>query len=319
MSEWQQMKGNTETEYDILVAGEINPDIILSGDVTPEFGQVEKLVDAATIAIGSSGAIFACGAARLGLKIAIVGVCGEDIFGQFMLQEMKKRDVDTSPVIVDPKEQTGLSVILTHGSDRAILTHMGAISALRADDVSNELLSRTRHLHVAGYFLQTRLQPELPALFTRAHQLGCSTSLDTNWDPGGEWAGFEELLKQVDVFLPNENEALALTQTTNCDQAIQKLVNWCKVVAIKRGAEGALGGTRHEFATTRALPIEVVDTVGAGDSFNAGFLYGWLNGWYLGKALQFGAVCGSLSTRMAGGTTSQPTLTEALHYLEKKP
>jgi sugar/nucleoside kinase (ribokinase family) len=315
MGQWQQMKGHNERPYDILVAGEINPDLILSGDVTPEFGQVEKLVDAATLAIGSSGAIFACGAARLGLKIAIVGVCGEDVFGQFMLQEMKKRDVDVSPVIVDPQEQTGLSVILTHGSDRAILTHIGAISALRAEDVSDELLLRTRHLHVAGYFLQTRLQLGLPALLQRAHQMGCSVSLDTNWDPGGKWTGFEELLKQVDVFLPNENEALALTQTTDCDQAIQKLVSWCKVAAIKRGAEGALVNNGHDYATARALPTEVVDTVGAGDSFNAGFLYGWLNIWDLGKALQLGVVCGSLSTRVAGGTASQPTLAEAQQYL----
>ena len=99
-------------KFDILVAGEINPDLILSGNVVPEFGQVEKLVDSATLAIGSSSAIFACGAARLGLKVAFIGVCGDDVFGRFMLDEMSKRQVDIENVIVSPSGSTGLSVIL---------------------------------------------------------------------------------------------------------------------------------------------------------------------------------------------------------------
>src|SRR5215210_6768568 len=101
-----------DTTFDILVAGEINPDLILTGDVNPEFDQVEKLVDSASLTVGSSSAIFACGAARLGLKVAFIGVCGEDIFGRFMLEEMQKRHVDVSNVIVRKDGQTGLSVIL---------------------------------------------------------------------------------------------------------------------------------------------------------------------------------------------------------------
>ncbi len=118
--------------FDILVAGEINPDLILTGDVTPIFNQTEKLVDSAALTIGSSSVIFACGAARLGLKVAFIGVCGDDIFGHFMLDEMQKRGVDVSSVIVRKDEQTGLSVILNQEVDRAILTHPGFIAALRA-------------------------------------------------------------------------------------------------------------------------------------------------------------------------------------------
>src|SRR5512137_1500036 len=140
-----------EPPFDILVAGEINPDLILSGDVIPEFGQVEKLVDSATLAIGSSSAIFACGAARLGLKVAFIGVCGEDVFGRFMLDEMKKREVDTSNVIVRPDGRTGLSVILNRLFDRAILTFPGLIGALQASDIPDALLRQARHLHVASY------------------------------------------------------------------------------------------------------------------------------------------------------------------------
>src|SRR5512134_2052571 len=126
-----------ETQYDILVAGEINPDLILTGDVVPAFGQVEKLVDSAALTIGSSCAIFACGAARLGLKVAFIGVCGDDIFGRFRLEELQKRAVDISNVVVRKGGQTGLSVILSSGVDRAILTHLGLIPELQASDVSD--------------------------------------------------------------------------------------------------------------------------------------------------------------------------------------
>ena len=301
--------------YDILVAGEINPDLILSGNVTPEFGQVEKLVDSAVLTVGSSSAIFACEAARLGLKVAFVSVSGDDIFGRFMLDEMNSRGVDTSAVFVRPGGGTGLSVILNRGADRAILTYPGLIPALTATEVTNDLLRRSRHLHIASYFLQTALQPGLPDLFARAHALGLTTSLDTNWDPSGEWRGFDELLCRVDVFLPNENEALALTGTKEIESAIQRLGESCKVVAIKLGADGAIARRGGETARAPAIPVEVVDTVGAGDTFDAGFLFGWLNGWSLEKTLSLAVVCGSLSARAAGGTSAQPTLDEAMKYV----
>src|SRR5512142_2133224 len=124
-----------DTPFDILVAGEINPDLILTGDVIPAFDQTEKLVDSATLTIGSASAIFACGAARLGLRVAFIGVCGEDVFGRFMLDELQKRGVDTSNVTVHPGGRTGLSVILNRASDRAILTFPGLIAALQAADM----------------------------------------------------------------------------------------------------------------------------------------------------------------------------------------
>lgn len=311
--------------FDILVAGEINPDLILTGDVVPEFGQVEKLVDSATLTIGSSSAIFACGAARLGLKVAFVGICGDDIFGRFMLDAMSRRGVDVTNIVILPGGQTGLSVTLNRpfisGSqpsaqgDRAILTHSGLIAALKADDVTDALLSQSRHLHVASYFLQTALQSGLPGLFARAHALGLTTSLDTNWDPSGEWRGFDELLWQVDVFLPNEKEALALTGAVSIEAATGVLSWKCDTVALKLGAQGALACHGRETVRATALRLQVLDTVGAGDAFDAGFLYGRLSGWSLEKSLSLAVVCGSLSTRAAGGTTSQPTLDEAMKYV----
>jgi sugar/nucleoside kinase (ribokinase family) len=302
--------------YDILVAGEINPDLVLTGDVTPAFGQAEKLVDSASFSIGSSSAIFACGAARLGLKVGFIGVCGDDLFGHFMLDEMTRRQVDVAPVIVDASVTTGMSVILSTASDRAILTHMGSMDRLRADRVTDELLARSRHIHVASYFLQTALQPGLPDLFRRAHALGLSTSLDPNWDPSGRWSGFDELLDCVDVFLPNETEALAMTGSVNEEQALTRLAQKCARVAIKLGPRGAIAGQGAEIVRCPALKVNVVDTTGAGDSFNGGFLYGFLHDWSLERALKLGAACGSLSTRKAGGTTIQPTLEEALQYVD---
>lgn len=158
--------------FDLLVPGEINPDLILTDpNLEPLFGQTEILVEDTALTVGSSSAIFACGAARLGLRVAFIGVVGDDLFGRFMLEVMRSRQVDVSNVIVDKNQATGLSVILNRIDDRAILTHLGAINALRAEQITDELLAQTRHLHVASYFLQTNLQPGLPDLFQRAQAL----------------------------------------------------------------------------------------------------------------------------------------------------
>ncbi len=300
--------------FDILVAGEINPDLILAGDVKPEFNQVEKLIDSAVLTIGSSSAIFSCGAARLGLKIAFIGVCGKDVFGRFMLDEMQKRNVDVSNVIVRDG-QTGLSVILSTGTDRAILTHMGLISALQASDIPDALLRQTRHLHVASYFLQTNLQPSLPDLFRRARELGLTTSLDTNYDPSEKWIGFDELLSVTNVFLPNEREAKSLSGKMDIDLAAEELGGRVDMLAVKLGPDGALGVSASKKVRVTSIPVKVMDTVGAGDSFNAGFLYGYLHKWDLEKALRLACICGALSTQKAGGTEAQPTLDEAMKYV----
>jgi len=306
-----------ETRYDILIAGEINPDLILSGDVIPEFGQVEKLVESAALTIGSSSAIFACGAARLGLRVGFIGHCGQDVFGRFMLDEMQKRDVDVSSVILHKDEQTGLSVILSTGPDRAILTHMGLIAALRAADIPDSLLRQSRHLHVASYFLQTSLQPDLVSLFQRARAFGLSTSLDTNYDPSEQWAGFDRLLAVTNVFLPNEREAVSLTGAENAEEAASRLGRKVEAAAVKLGAQGAIGFRQSQKVRVDSIPVQVVDTVGAGDSFDAGFLYGYLNGWELEKALQLACACGALSTQKPGGTNGQPTLDEAMKYVSR--
>jgi len=300
-------------EFDVLVAGEINPDLILSKPgLKPRFGQQEVLVETASLTIGSSSAIFACGAARLGLRVAFIGVCGNDIFGKYMLDSMAERGVDVHPVIIDPGQQTGLSVILNRGADRAILTHKASIAALRAEQVSDAWLARARHLHVASYFLQTGLQAGLPDLFRRARILGLTTSLDPNWDPAGKWIDLAQVLGLTTIFFPNEAEALAVSQTMEVDNALLDLAVKVPVVAIKLGRRGAIAYSGNLLAREAALSTQVADTVGSGDSFDAGFIYGYLKGWSLEASLKLAVTCGSLSTRLIGGTAAQPSLEEAM-------
>jgi len=177
------------------------------------------------------------------------------------------------------------------------------------------LLRRARHLHVASYFLQTGLQPGLPALFTRARSLSLTTSLDTNWDPSGQWLGVRELLPLTDVFLPNENEALSVSGVHTVGEALRTLGRRAGMVAVKCSASGALACRGEETAAVRPPDVTIVDTIGAGDSFDAGFICGFLGGWSLEKTLHLAVACGSLSTRLAGGTAAQPTLEEAMRHV----
>jgi sugar/nucleoside kinase (ribokinase family) len=302
--------------FDVVVVGELNADLILSGDVTPEFGQIEKLIAGADLAVGSSSAIFACGAARLGLRVAFIGKTGDDEFGRVVLRELGARGVDTSGVVVDPHIQTGLSVILSRGNDRAILTFPGSIPALRYIEVAQDILARARHLHLGSYFLLDALHPDIPTLFDVAHSFGLSVSLDTNYDPAEKWnSGLTDSLTHADVFLPNETELRAITRQAGAEVALHSLADLIPTVAVKLGAQGAIGQQGARIARADALPVAVVDTTGAGDSFDAGFVYGYLAGWELARALRFACVCGSLSTRAAGGTAAQATLREALQVM----
>jgi len=305
--------------YDVLVVGEINPDLILRGaDVEPAFGQVEKWIAAAQLTVGSSNVIFACAAAKLGLRVAFVGLVGDDLFGAFMLQEMARCGLELRGVRQVQGAQTGLSVILQReDGDRAILTFPGVMRDLRAEEVPEVLLRQARHVHVGSFFLQTGLQPGLPALFRRARALGLTTSLDPNYDPAARWEPLRAVLPYTDIFLPNEQEALAFTDTATALEAGRALATQVQVVAVKRGARGALAVAGSHCAQAHPPQVTVVDTVGAGDAFDAGFLWGLLRGWPLASALRLGVVVGALSTRAAGGTAAQPTLQEALAWLPR--
>ncbi|MBN1218950.1 MAG: sugar kinase [Anaerolineae bacterium] len=300
-------------DIDVVVVGELNVDLILTGDVTPAFGQAEKLVDDATLTLGSSSAIFASGAARLGLRVAFIGKVGDDDFGRVALRFLQARGIDTSGVVVDPTVKTGLSVILSRPDDRAILTHLGSIAALRYEEIDQTIVSHARHLHLGSFFLLDSLIPDVPALFEMAQSSGLTISIDTNYDPTEQWDnGLADVLAHSNVFLPNETELLGVTGEANLEVALSRLARHDLLVAVKLGPEGGMAQWGPKVARADPLPVDVVDTTGAGDSFDAGFIYGYLAGWELSRSLRLGCVCGSLSTRAAGGVTAQATLAEAL-------
>ena len=315
----------SERRFDLLVVGELNPDVlVVDAEAQPMFGQVETIVEAIRMEIGSSSAIAACGAARLGLRVAFVGVVGDDAFGRFILDALDRAGIDVGGCRIDPAVPTGATVIITRGEDRANLTAIGAIGELRASDVPRELLAAARHLHVGSTYLQRALTADLPELFAEARALGLTTSFDCNWDATEQWdAGIDRLLREADLFLPNLEEARRITARTAAPAAAGELLRRASegrepgrpfTLAVKHGAGGAMamrGAWEYEVAEAAVLPVDVRDTTGAGDSFDAGFLYGTLAGWPLRDALELGVACGSLSCLGIGGTAAQPTLAEA--------
>jgi sugar/nucleoside kinase (ribokinase family) len=313
-----------DRDIDVLVVGEINPDIVISDpDPVPRFGEVERTVSSVTMTVGSSSAIFACGAARLGLRVAFVGVVGDDAFGRFMLDAMAGRGIDVSACVVDPAEPTGATVILTSGRDRAMLTAMGSIGAFDVDAVTEALLARSRHVHSGGFYLQERSRDRLQAFFATARARGLTTSFDTNWDPTERWdGGVRAMLRAADLFFPNAAEATRIAGVDDPEMAAAALastgadgrLDGGPIVVVKRGAAGAVAVAERAGdgpVRTAAMPVEPVDTTGAGDSFNAGFLRAWLDGGTLLDCLELGAVCGALSTRAVGGVDGQATFAEA--------
>lgn len=306
-------------DLDLLVLGDANPDLVLrGGDVVPVFGQAERLVDEARLMIGGSGAIMACGAARLGLRAAFAGVVGDDLFGSYMREQLAARGVDVAGLVIDADRPTGLTMVLSTGEDRAMLTSPGTIGGMRASLIDPDLLRAARHVHVSSYFLQTGLAPDLPELLAGVRARGVSTSLDPNWDPSGEWdGGLNALLPAIDVLLPNEAEATLLAHTSDLDSAIAALRNRGPLVVVKAGDRGAVAAGPGEHVRVAAVPVDAVDTTGAGDSFDAGFVTAMLGGEPLERCLALANACGALSTRAVGGVDAQPTMQEALDAVER--
>lgn len=302
----------------VLVVGDLNPDLVLRGDVVPRFGQVEQLLDTGDLVIGGSAGITAHGVARLGRPASLVAAVGADTFGAEVTSRLAPAGVDISTLVVRPGAQTGLSVVLSTGSDRAILTLPGAIPSLEATDVRTALEHLTAdgvcHVHFCSLFLLPGLAAELPGLLAEIRTTGLTTSLDTNDDPTGRWAGVDGLLPHLDLLLPNCRETLALAGSIGAPgrdpcAAAQALAARGPLVVVKDGAAGALAvEAAGEFARASAVPATAVDATGAGDTFNAAFLDSWLRALPLAECLRRATTAGSLSIRAVGGTAAQPTL-----------
>jgi len=303
--------------FDVLVLGDANPDLILrGGELGPLSDQREALAESATFTIGGSGAIFACAAARLGLRVVFVGVVGNDVFGRFMREELEARGVDARGLVVREGRSTGISVVLSRPGDRGTYTVPGTIADLSAEAVDRELLSSVGHVHVASYYLQRALRPDLPRLLQQARSAGATTSLDPNWDPAEAWdGGLLDVLAHVDLFLPNAAEAVRIAGEDDLEAAVAILAGRAGAVAVKLGVGGGLARRGEEVARAAGIEVDVVDTTGAGDAFDAGFVSGVVQGWPLERALSLANACGGLSCRSVGGVDSQPSLEEALTFI----
>jgi sugar/nucleoside kinase (ribokinase family) len=218
--------------------------------------------------------------------------------------------------MVDPGVKTGITVSLSTAADRALLTFSGSIAALTAECIDRALFDRARHLHVSSFFLQTGLREGLAGLFAQARGQGLTVSLDTGWDPDEQWdSDLGKTLACTDVFLPNAVEAQAISGQTDVKTALATLAEGVPVVAMKLGAQGAIA--RHSETVVQAAPpaVQVVDTTGAGDSFDAGFVYGYLEAWSLERTLRLACACGALATQQPGGTAGQPTINQAMEAI----
>jgi sugar/nucleoside kinase (ribokinase family) len=306
----------TSSPHDLVVIGDCNPDVlVLGGDVTPAFGQQEKLVQSMSLVIGGSASITAVAAARLGLRVALVAAVGADPVGELMLDQLAREGVDVAAVAVRDKTPTGMTVALSQGGDRAILTALGAMASLTAADIPAALLARARHVHASSYFLlEESLGPGLAAVLSAARAAGATTSLDTNWDPSGRWGDvrLSAALGQADVLLPNEAEALRLSGQADLAAAARALTAGGPRLVVKLGERGALCADGTGQRRVSLPPVVPVDATGAGDCFNAGLIAGLLDGLALPQAAALGCAVGALSTRAAGGTASCPDLASAV-------
>ncbi|WP_228469328.1 carbohydrate kinase family protein [Paenibacillus sp. JNUCC31] len=314
------MMQRQETSPVVVIAGELNVDVIVSGkDVMPEWNR-EKMVDGFEIVLGSSSAITACALASLGADVRFVSVVGDDDFGKFCIAELQRMGVNTEHVTRLSGIKTGVTLSLSTPDDRGLLTYAGSIPLLTPDYIPESLLQQATHLHFGSYYLQDGMRPHWTELFSRLRANGISTSFDTGWDVSNQWdrKGICALLAVTDLFIPSEDELLHIFPADGVADVLDSMLPAVAgIVAVKQGSKGAtlreLDGSTISRGSYTLTPV---DTTGAGDCFNAGIIYGYLLGKRADELLRFANACGALSTLGIGGTGSLPTMEAVLHLQE---
>lgn len=293
-----------EKRFDVTIAGEINLDLILYG--LPEAMPMERelLASDFRLTLGSSSAILAHNLAALGKSVGFITRLGQDALGAIALERLSERGVDLSRVTrAADGRSTGVTILLVHGTQRRILTYPGTMFDMTASDVDRVYLASGKHFHLSSLYLHKALAPDLPEIFRELRGKGLTLSLDTNDDPEDRWGGvLDQLLDLVDIFLPNEQEACRITGESSAQSAIAALARRVPLVAMKCGKSGALVRAGEQQWHIPAEPVEPVDTIGAGDSFNAGFLAAFLDGRTPDACAAFGNRTAALSTLRSGGT-----------------
>jgi sugar/nucleoside kinase (ribokinase family) len=290
-------------QFDVTIAGELNLDLILYGLPEALAPERELLANDMMLTLGSSSAIVAHNLAILGSRVGFVSCIGKDSLGSIAVERLGESGVNVEQVVRKSNAQTGLTVILQHGSWRNMLTYPGTIFDLKPEHLNLDYVASSRHFHLSSFYLQRGLRPHVPNLLRDLKQRGLTVSLDPNDDPEDEWkSDIDDALQYVDIFLPNAREAKKITGEEDVDNAVAKLASIVPLVVVKLGAEGALAQRGSDRFSVPAIKIELVDAVGAGDSFDAGFLHSYVNGGDLQSSLAAGNLAAALSTTRPGGT-----------------
>lgn len=289
--------------FDVTIAGEINLDLILHGFPREMPVERELLATGFQVTLGSSSAILAHNLAVLGSRVGFITCFGKDELGKMALDRIAESGVDLSRTLKHGSTGTGITVLLPHGETRHILTYPGTIATMEVGDLDVDYLKSSRHFHLSSLYLQHALAPGLPKLFQELKLAGLTISLDTNDDPDNRWGyPLDEILPFVDIFMPNESEACRITKKDTLEDALSVLSPRVACIAVKCGLRGSVVKTRDQYISAEPISVTPVDTIGAGDSFNAGFLFAWLHGLSYSECARAGNITGALSTLRSGGT-----------------
>ena len=293
--------------FDIIALGELNVDLILNQiEGEPEVGK-EKFAKQMTLTLGSSTAIFAANAAALGAKVAFCGMIGDDSFGDLVESSLKAKGVDTRFLIRQNKYATGATICMSYDEDRANLTYQGAMDYMSLEDIDPEVFKAAKHIHISSIYMQSGVKRDLKKILELCKENGVTTSLDSQWDPAEKWdLDWKTILPLVTVFMPNETELKFLTRCETLDEALEAIRPYVNAAVIKCGSKGSIlmRKGQPDRKQDALLNKNVVDCIGAGDSFNSGFIARLAAGDDLVRCQEYGNMTGAVNTTAAGGTTA---------------
>ena len=289
---------NIEPSRDAVISvGRVYCDLVFAGlPSMPRMGR-EVFAHSMQPVLGGGAFIAAAHLAHLGRATALLANYGIDPLSQALAPQLDASGIDLR--FLERRADAGpqVTVVMTGAEDRAFLSCRAgrAVPARFGEALSWE---RAGLLHIAEYATLV----DQPGLVARAKAAGLAVALDPSWDDTLITdPGLLEACAGVDIFLPNEDEAAAITGTSRPDEALEILADHFPLVAIKCGSAGALLGAGDVRLTASAPNVEAVDTTGAGDAFNAGFLDAYLSSRPLEACLEAGVTMGSLSVQVIGG------------------
>ncbi len=286
----------------VIVIGDLNLDIIFSHiDGQPAFG---KEIGSGNFVMkpGGSAANVAILLALNGCPVRFYSRVGRDFAGEFVVKSLEEYGVVTDTVVFSDTDATGATVSLTYPNDRMFITFPGTISSTGLNDLKKPAFSKNCHLHLASAFLQTGLRPYFGDFLKRAREQGMTTSLDPGGDVTGKWniSDMEDFFPDIDFFLPNREELLGITKKSDVKDALDSFSDKIQTVIVKDGADGAFVRYRGKISHYSALPADVVDTTCAGDSFDAGFLFGMSRGMPIPDSVRHGNRYGAAAVSTVG-------------------